>query len=186
MRQVFNGKKRSERIDGTGEADDIYGNGGNDKLVGHPGDDLIVGGKGHDTIFGGQNHDTLWGDLIPKPELDRKAAQDWSDRFCFNAIDETTSDTVMDFKHKVDTIGLDVLIFDELEVTNKLSAEHLVQGTAALEADDFLLYDRGNGELWYDQDGSGEGSAVLLATFDNHEKITASDIFVFMPKSEIE
>lgn len=186
MRQIFEGRKRSERIDGTGDADEIYGNGGNDKLIGHPGDDLVVGGKGHDTLFGGQDHDTLWGDLMARPDAEGKAQQFWSDRFCFNAIDETTSDTVMDFKHRVDTIGLDVLIFDELSVTNKLSAQHLVQGTVALDADDFLLYDRESGQLWYDEDASGEGSAVLLATFDNHEKITASDIFVFMPKSELE
>ena len=181
MRQVFQGKKISERIDGTGQADEIYGNGGNDKLIGHPGDDLVVGGKGNDTIFGGQNHDTLWGDQIPLSETSKKPAVVGFDRFCFNDIDETTSDTVMDFRHKVDRVGLDVLIFDELSVTKKLAAEHLVQGTAALEADDFLLYDRASGQLWYDQDGNGEDSAVLLATFDNHAKITASDIFVFMP-----
>lgn len=181
MRQVFDGKKRSERIDGTSDADEIYGNAGNDKLVGHPGDDLIVGGKGHDTIFGGQNHDILWGDFMPKVEFAKKPVQVWNDRFCFNAIDETSSDTVMDFRHKADTIGLDVFIFDELSVTRKLDAENFVRGTAALDADDFLLYDRASGQLWYDQDANGEGAAVLLATFENHANITASDIFVFTP-----
>lgn len=164
-RKVFNGKNVGERIDGTDFADKIYGNGGNDFLVGHHGDDLVSGGSGADTIYGGQDHDKLIGGT-------------GADEFMFNKADAVDSDTVMDFKHKVDKIGLDSEAYLGLQPGALSKAEFFV-GAKAHDSTDHVIYNSATGNLYFDPDGKGGDAQILLATLDNHAKLTASDFFIF-------
>lgn len=50
---------------------------------------------------------------------------------------------------------------------------------AAQDADDFILYDTANGELYYDADGSSAVEAVKFAVLSGKPAIAASDIVVF-------
>jgi cysteinyl-tRNA synthetase len=169
MRKIFDGKNKSERIDGTNGADQIFGNGGNDKLIGHGGDDKIYGGDGNDKLFGGRDHDILTGGK-------------GKDQFLFNDVSDATSDEIRDFKHGVDRIGFDVFAFENLQ-TGVISPDNFVQGSAALDGDDFLIFDNETNQLYYDADGNGEGAQVLIAhiEFKGDAVLTSEDLFGFMP-----
>ena len=41
-----------------------------------------------------------------------------------------------------------------------------MQGTAATQADDYILYNRNTGALFYDADGNGSIAALQFATLD--------------------
>ena len=51
---------------------------------------------------------------------------------------------------------------------------------AALDANDFLLYDSGTGTLYYDADGLGGTAAVQFASLGttSHPNVVASDFVV--------
>ena len=172
MRKIFPGSNKSEEIRGTNNDDVIHGLAGNDKLVGRGGDDTIYGDDGKDKLFGGVGHDQLIGGAGP-------------DRFLFKETGDANSDDIRDFKHGSDKIGLDVFVFDELGL-GTISASNFVEGTAAQDADDFLIWDAESGKLYYDADGDGSGEQFLLADIRlrGEEKVlTADDIFVFQPQS---
>ncbi|HEY5710537.1 MAG TPA: hypothetical protein VIT38_01475, partial [Allosphingosinicella sp.] len=58
------------------------------------------------------------------------------------------------------------------------SANAFVNGATALDADDRILYDTATGNLFFDADGNGAGTAVLFATLQGHPPIAASDFIV--------
>ena len=49
-------------------------------------------------------------------------------------------------------------------------------GTAAADADDFLVYNQVTGKLYYDADGSGAGAAVQVAALKANLAISLTDI----------
>ena len=52
-------------------------------------------------------------------------------------------------------------------------------GDEAKDADDRLLYDKGSGKLYFDEDGSGASDdPILLAILLNKAKLTADDFLV--------
>ena len=51
-------------------------------------------------------------------------------------------------------------------------------GTEAKDGNDFLIYDKAKGKLYYAPDGDGDQGKGLIATFDNKATLTASDIKV--------
>ena len=59
-----------------------------------------------------------------------------------------------------------------------LNAANLAIGHAALDANDYLVYNPDTGNLAYDADGSGAGGTVLIANLANHVALTAADFFV--------
>ena len=60
-----------------------------------------------------------------------------------------------------------------------LSADAFRLGTAALDADDRILYDAATGALFYDRDGTGAAAAVQFATLDNMPAtLNATDFLV--------
>ena len=172
MRKVFQGHDFSEEIRGTNNRDIIHGLAGDDKLIGRGGDDKIYGDEGRDKLFGGTGHDRLEGGS-------------GRDSFLFKELDDAHSDKIADFKHGTDRIGLDVFIFDELGL-GAVSTNNFVEGTAALDADDFLIFDPETQKLYYDADGSGGGAQILLADIrlrGEDKVLTADDLFVFEPQS---
>lgn len=142
----------------TGNAADneLIGNDGNNTLSGAAGNDILNGGLGADTLSGGPG----------------------SDAFVFDNLAVGGIDTLTDFTSGVDEIALDDAVFTALAGSLDLSANYIT-GTAALDANDFLVFDGSTGALYYDQDGSGAGSAaVQIATLSNDATPTSSDFTV--------
>lgn len=140
-------------INGTGNGlnNVITGNGANNKLVGLGGADSLNGGVGSDTLIGGGGKDILTGGA-------------GNDFFVFNfALGITNIDTIKDYSAVADTIRLENSIFTSLSTTGTLSAANFKMGTAAGDANDYIIYDNSTGKLYYDADGNGAGAKVLVA-----------------------
>ena len=80
-------------------------------------------------------------------------------------------------------VGTDKIDLSSLLITgtNKvLNAESFVSGAGAvaLDANDFIINDTTNGRVYYDADGSGSGSAVLLFTLADHAALSNTDFKV--------
>ena len=134
---------------GTGN-DTIKGNSAANYLFGFDGNDNIDGGAGNDQIEGGRGNDTLKGGA-------------GGDTFIFRSPFDGTIDTLLDFNAaEGDRIQLDHNIFTGLQ-KGGLSAEQMVKGTEAKDADDRIIYNQATGELAYDADGNGSGAAVTIA-----------------------
>ena len=164
-------------IDGTGTAvaNDIVGNsavnlltggGGADSLKGRGGDDLLRGGPGNDSLNGGDGKDVLKGG-------------GGADLFQFEAVPAAASlDHIRDFETGIDLIGLNNAFFKGIGDFG-FRPSCFVVGAAAADADDRIVYDPATGTLYYDRDGSGNGSAVAFAVLDNKPAtLTAFDFLV--------
>lgn len=138
------------------EDDDDSSSGGavstdNDILNGGDGDDILIGGAGIDTLTGGAGIDT----------------------FVFDSLD--AMDIVTDFVSGTDKLAFDDDAFLSLSEL-AFGTGNFVAGPAALDADDFLVYDSATGVLYYDADGSGAGAAVGVAQFTAGTTIAYTDI----------
>jgi Ca2+-binding RTX toxin-like protein len=162
MRKNYTGKNKDERIDGKGDDDNIWGKDGDDTLAGHGGDDVIKGGADNDKINGGSGADELWGN-------------GGKDSFKFNSLNSEDADTIKDFQVGKDKIALDPIVLTQL--ASGFSEDNLVFSNAAVDSDDYVLYDTSTGELWFDADGNGSGDPVLLCTieFKDSDELTFSD-----------
>jgi len=162
------GNSAANVLKGGGSGDLMTGRGGDDNMNGGAGDDNMSGGGGNDTIKGGPGFDTMGGGS-------------GDDTFVFNTpLVDDPNNSVIDFETGSDTLKLDQSIFASLPL-GTLTDENLVVSNSmpiALEADDFLLYDTGTGNLFYDADGFGSGDPVQFANISGGPGLTADDIIV--------
>ena len=149
-------------INGTGNTlnNVISGNTGNNVLNGGAGDDIIYGREGNDTLNGGLGKDT----------------------FVFNTKlnASTNKDTIKDFNVVDDTISLENAIFAKLTATGLLNSANFVSTTdgKAKDSNDYIVYNKTNGQLFYDADGNGAGASVLFAVVENKANLTNADFTV--------
>ncbi|MGL4490153.1 MAG: calcium-binding protein [Rhizobiaceae bacterium] len=129
----------------------LVGGLGNDVIIGNATDNYIFGGGGADYINGLAGNDVLSGGS-------------GADRFVFStALNATTNvDSVRDFVHGTDDFNLAQVIFTAIGAT--LDATELRLGTTAADANDYLIYNSANGQLFYDANGNGAGGQTLFAT----------------------
>jgi Ca2+-binding RTX toxin-like protein len=133
-------------------------------LRGMSGNDTLSSSLGVDTMTGGAGRDT----------------------FVFNTkvFDLIVSrDRITDFKPVDDTIYLENSAFKKIgkgtsAKPGKLNKAFFKVGAKAGDTNDYVGYDRTNGILWYDADGSGQGAAVKIATLPKKLKMSALDFFV--------
>jgi len=133
-------------------------------IVGNSGGNRIKGGAGNDTLRGGEG----------------------SDAFVFTAKPnkKTNMDKITDFNVKADSIWLDNKVFKKLGKKGseaspaKLNKAFFTVGSKAKDKNDYLVYDKKKGVLYYDADGSGKGKAVEIASLKKGLKMTAADFFV--------
>ena len=127
-------------INGTGNTLNnlLIGNAAANILNGDAGDDILQGGLGDDVLNGGAGKDIF-------------------------KLTNLSKDTITDFSVDDDTIQLENSVFTQLTATGVLKAANFRIGTAAIDANDYVIYDPGTGTLYYDADGSGAGAATQIA-----------------------
>ena len=152
----FNDDLRGTNLDNT-----LEGLAGNDKLNGRGGNDTLAGGSGNDTLIGGSGSDTLIGG-------------GGADVFVYTTPTQGV-DSMIGFTINSDVIHLDDSGFTSLSA-GALAAANFRNGAAALDGNDFLVYD--GTTLFYDADGDGAGAQVALATFNNSAALDANDFLI--------
>ena len=143
------------------DIENAIGGNGNDIITGNALDNELAGGLGNDTLSGGTGRDS----------------------FVFDTqLGTTNVDTITDFSiSESDVLWLDASVFKSLQV-GAVSEDNFVTAAGNVEAvddNDFLLYDTNNGNLYYDADGSGAGTAILFATLtESPDDITYQSFIV--------
>lgn len=128
-----------------------------EKTYGTSGNDIFKGGSGRDTLGGGYGNDVLYGGA-------------GKDVFVFNTkLNKTNNvDRIVDYKVIDDTIWLDNATFRKLGTGSARSPKSLNKsfftiGSKAKDKNDYIIYNKDNGYLSYDADGSGKGAAIIFA-----------------------
>ncbi len=158
----------TSNLNGTGNSSDntligdwsnnkLSGGGGSDRLDGHSGNDQLDGGNGKDTLIGGAGRDA----------------------FVFSTARNASSnvDQITDFSIADDTVYLKSSVFSNVAL-GALTRDAFVVGTRALDAADRVIYDRNQGNLFYDTDGTGSASAVLFAQVTKGLALTYADFLI--------
>ncbi len=134
-----------------------------DRLVGQDGNDILYGAAGKDVLTGGAGQDVFVFDTRPNKK--------------------TNLDTITDFSVADDTIWLDNAVFKKLgkgsaSKPGALKKAFFKAADKAKDKDDYLVYNKKTGILYYDADGSGSGKAVEITKLAKNLKLTAADFFV--------
>ena len=161
---------RGTHIEGTNAKDvltsrkggaDVFGKNGSDILLGFKGDDGLHGGKGNDKLAGGLGKDTLWGNK-------------GHDKFVFDlAFGNGNVDRIQDMQHNTDKIWLDKDIFPA--IGNHLGSGEFQKGSHADDPNDFIIYNKSKGTLYYDPDGDGPIGKIKFAKVDPGTKLDNDD-----------
>ncbi|GHC62282.1 calcium-binding protein [Neogemmobacter tilapiae] len=164
--------KGHDRVDGTNLADAISAWTGNDTVYGAAGSDSVDGYNGKDVLYGGAGADTLNGQKGQDILFGGKGA----DVFLFDeAPGLAHHDLIRDFKPGVDEIHLDNDVFTEIGPLDVLAAESFRTGSAAVDGDDRIIYQKSTGWLFYDPDGSDFAEKIAFARVKAGLTLTASD-----------
>ena len=171
----LNGKEMADTLSGGIGNDVLWGGNGNDRVWGGEDDDMLHGGWGKDDLNGGEGNDILSGGL----GHDTLTGSAGADIFSFaNKPITANADKITDFSVADDTIHLDRLHFTRLTTTGVLDAANFVTATAAVDSDDYVIYNPATGALLYDADGSGAGTAVRIALLGVDLALTSADIVI--------
>ncbi|WP_242445728.1 cadherin-like domain-containing protein [Chromatium okenii] len=172
---VYNTAMKAVTVSLAITATQITGGSGNDRLIaienltGSHFDDTLTGSNGANMLAGNGGNDKLTGGA----EIDT---------FRFDSVLKAGNvDTITDFSHAYDVIELDNAIFTRLKTTGGLDADNFYANTTGIakDANDFIVYDTDNGNLWYDADGSGGAAAIQFAIISGAPQLDAAD-FVIM------
>lgn len=144
-------------LTGDGNANLLNGGGSLDKLTGGGGNDTLIGGNGADTLSGGAGADVFW-------------FQTYADR----------GDVLLDFQTGVDQMTVNAAAFGFGSYTGALNPAAFVTGTTnhALDQNDRFIFRTTDATLWFDRDGTGNLSAVLLADLANGSAFVAGDMLL--------
>jgi Ca2+-binding RTX toxin-like protein len=141
------------------------GGDGNDSLIGSASNDILRGGEDDDELLGGIGADTLTGG-------------EGRDRFRFDAANEG-GDLITDFLASDDQIQVKASGFGGgLIAGSAIRVDQFTLGMGALDASDRFIYDTSTGDLFFDLDGNGSQTQVLVATLMGAPTLSNADIFV--------
>ncbi|RUM10211.1 VCBS domain-containing protein [Rhizobium fabae] len=188
-----NGNSVDNPTGGTGD-DVLYGGGGNDTMFGLGGDDTLFGQDGNDTLNGGAGNNTLTGGVGNDTFFLQKFATTTNHMTDFNA--GTNSTTVDRFQldvgggtfefavgnnnTSVDNVkvgnngtinvaGTEVAVKTDVSVTNA-TVQSTINSYSNITTGALFVFhntDLGHAAVYYDQNPSSAGGAVLVAEFDN-------------------
>ena len=151
------------RLTGSATANKITGNAGANTINGAGGDDTIKGGSGKDVLKGGAGRDIFAFDTKPNAK--------------------TNVDRITDYSVADDAIWLDNAIFKKIgkgTVANPgaLNKSFFKVGSKARDANDYFVYDKNKGILYFDEDGSGAKAAVQIAFLSGKPLLTHKEFFI--------
>jgi serralysin len=148
---------------GNAAANVLNGAAGNDRLVAGAGSDWLLGGLGNDLLSGGGGNDDFGFNTAPSASANRDIITDFA-----NAAGNN------------DTIYLENAVFTKLGAgaAHALNPAFFRVGAAAADANDFIVYNRATGALFYDANGSSAGGAIQFATLITKAALTAGDFVV--------
>ena len=170
---LVSGGDGNDQLSGQAGNDELSGEDGDDQLSGGDGDDILYGSDGDDMLAGGNGQDYLLGGL----GLDVMTGGADFDIFDFQSSSEGP-DQITDFAGGGDLIRIWESGFGGgLVAGDSIS---LVSGSdpVASGASGQFLYDTDDGSLYWDADGTGSDSAVLIVTFTSVPALEASDFLV--------
>jgi Ca2+-binding RTX toxin-like protein len=162
--QIVDPRQKAISLNGTSFNDQYIGTRFNDRLKGAAGDDRLEGAGGKDTLTGNAGKDVFVFDTT----LNKR----------------TNLDKIVDFKVRDDSIWLDNAIFTKLGTSgsdaspSQLKKGFFTIGDKAKDRNDYVVYDKAKGVLYYDADGSGAGKQVEIATLSKNLSMTNKDFFV--------
>jgi Ca2+-binding RTX toxin-like protein len=171
---AIEGDAGNDSLTGGADNDWIEGGAGNDTIYGLSGNDYLEGGDGNDKLDGGSDDDYLNGGN----GIDTLTGGAGADTFIFNSpVIAANADIITDFNSaEGDRIQLDAYFFSAFLNSDSVDGDNIVNGTKALDSDDYLIYDAATGKLYYDADGLGGKAQVLVATLSNKpDELTAAD-----------
>ncbi|QFU16623.1 cadherin domain-containing protein [Microvirga thermotolerans] len=155
---TFIGTARNDKLAGTESMDFLYGAAGNDKLYGLGGDDVLNGGAGKDMLYGGAGKDTF---LFDSP------------------VKKGQFDQVMDFNSADDTLQFSLSAIRSFKIkglkAGKLNKKFFTVGDHAKDKNDFVYYNKKNGFVYLDGDGSGAHKGIEILKLKPGLKLTADD-----------
>jgi Ca2+-binding RTX toxin-like protein len=125
-------------------------------LTGNAAANVLDGGLGLDKMTGGAGLDT----------------------FRLSTALTANVDTITDFSVVDDTIQLENAIFTQFAATGTLNVANFVKASAAVDVDDYVIYNPASGALLYDADGFGAGVAVQIAALGVNLALTNADFTV--------
>ena len=144
---------------GGGAADRLFGGGGNDRLAAGAGNDTLEGGMGADRLEGAAGADTLR----------------------YHSVAEQ-GDTIIGFVSGLDRVEVSAKGFGGGLLAGALLAGQFAVNTTgqatALPGQGQFVYESDAGRLWWDADGAGGASGVVLATLPGHPVLALADISV--------
>lgn len=167
------GNTLNNYIEGNDNDNQLFGKAGDDWLTGRGGNDALDGDAGQDTLEGGSGSDVfIFNDAILTTTLN-------ASKVITAVASNGNVDTIVDFESGVDKIDLSKTIFSKAvsaattDFFGELNPDFFKVGSAATDANDFIIYDSSNGNLYYDIDGSGSLGQVHFATLDTHPLLGA-------------
>src|SRR5207237_9011918 len=102
------------------------------------------------------------------------------DSYAFREFGAANADVITDFGSNWDNIQLDAAAFGAIGAAGRFAAGDVrfyaaAGATGGHDADDRIVYNTSTGQLFYDADGSGAGSAQLSATPQGAPTLAARD-----------
>ena len=152
----------------------ILSGSGADRLTGDAADNVLNGAANHDTLSGGDGAD----ELIGGSSKDYLTGGAGSDRFVF-LTNSGTGDIIADFSDGEDKIVLEGSAFGYGEASGGPSAADFIVSSiknGAVDASDHFILRQKDATLWYDADGNGSISAVMVADLQPGATLTAASI----------
>ncbi len=172
---TLTGNDRDNMMDGA-SGDDVLGGGrGNDVLIGGRGNDQLDGGLGNDTLSGGAGADILAG----RTGTDFLKGGSGTDQFVFDAA-RGGADTIQDFLVGTDKLVIDASGFGGGLAAGNLAANRLIISStpAATQAFGQFLYDKDDGRLYFDENGTADGGLILFAQLTGAPVISVTDFLL--------
>jgi len=167
-----------DRIDGRGGADRLSGLEGNDSLSGGGGRDVLKGGAGSDMLSGGGGRDKLIGGSgVDAFLFDTKVKlSNLFDQFLRTEVKQR-ADTIADYELN-EKIVLDSSVFKGL-VKGPLDTSAFHIGERSEKGSHRIIYDKSEGLLIYDRNGSTKAGEAIIAKIDkNIPHLGAEDFLV--------
>ena len=161
------GGSGSDRLYGNQSSNVLIGRAGKDVLLGASGNDRLSGGTGNDRLYGGQGNDILIGGS-------------GQDNFYFNTAIANIARTgrMTHFSSVADTLMLAKTVFSTIG-KGTLSGAAFATGSIAHDASDRILFNKADGSLYYDADGTGAAAAIKFAAVSPGTTLNAADIIIY-------